>query len=176
MLQSQQGSRPTRPPSPAVVIWLHSPVQPNRRWTREPPDLNPSTTGRRIPSLVPDRNVVERFPRRQHRACRILACALTSLRARVGPPIVRFCARVPRPKLSSRSLAPLGSLLRWSRTGKGVQFGEQVPGLGYIAPLEYLQGLPQQRLGLHSVAAGHGAAAQSGQCVSPIPEAANGPG
>ncbi len=54
--------------------------------------------------------------------------------------------------------------------GEGVKFGEQGRGLGCTDPLEYLQCLPQQDLGLGGVAVGHGAAAQAGQRVSLIPE------
>jgi hypothetical protein len=45
------------------------------------------------------------------------------------------------------------------RTGEGVQFGEQVRGLGCADPLEYVQRLPQEDLGLCGVAGGQGDAA-----------------
>jgi len=52
-----------------------------------------------------------------------------------------------------------------SGTGKSLEFGRNVSGLGCADPLEYLQCLPQEDLGLRGVAAGQGAPAQAGQCV-----------
>jgi hypothetical protein len=74
------------------------------------------------------------------------------------------------------SLASCGSSPPGLRAGKGVYLGEQIPGLGCADPLEYLQCLPQQGLGLRGVAVGHGAAAQAGQGMSLIPGTADGPG
>ena len=52
------------------------------------------------------------------------------------------------------------------RLSDSVEFGGNAGGLGRADPLEYLQGLPQEGLGLRGVAGGQGAAAQAGQCVS----------
>ena len=52
------------------------------------------------------------------------------------------------------------------RFGGGVEFGRDAGGLGRANPLEYLQGLPQEGLGLRGVAGGQGAAAQAGQRAS----------
>jgi hypothetical protein len=63
-----------------------------------------------------------------------------------------------------------------SRTGKSLEFGGNVGGLAGPDPLEDLQCLPQQDLGLRGVADGHGASAQAGQCVSLVPGGGDGAG
>ena len=60
--------------------------------------------------------------------------------------------------------------------GGSVEFGGNAGGLGRADPLEYLQGLPQEDLGLRGVAGGQGAAAQAGQCVRLGPGAGDGAG
>jgi hypothetical protein len=62
------------------------------------------------------------------------------------------------------------------RFGDGVEFGGDTGGLDRADPLENLQGLPQEDLGLRGVARGQGAAAQAGQCVSLGPGAGDGAG
>ena len=62
------------------------------------------------------------------------------------------------------------------RLGDGVEFGGKAGGLGRADPLEYLQSLPQEGLGLRGVVGGQGAAAQGGQCVSLGPGAGDGAG
>ena len=59
---------------------------------------------------------------------------------------------------------------------RGVQLGEHVRSLSCADPLEYLQCLPQQDLGLRGMAFGYGAVAQARQCVSLVLGAADGAG
>lgn len=83
---------------------------------------------------------------------------------------------VGRKLLWARPPAGFPGLLCGWRAGEGVEFGEQVRGLGRADQLEYLQCLPQQDPGLDGVAGGQGAAAQAGQCVSLVPGAGDGAG
>ena len=59
---------------------------------------------------------------------------------------------------------------------KAVNSRGDVAGLGCADPLEDLQRLPQEDLGLGGVADGQGAAAQAGQCVRLVPGAGDGAG